>query len=133
MLCLPATAWAEPVSTSTLAVHVRARALFGDPSAAASRIDPETIAQARREGTTLGAVIDRQAGARVLDEGGPLHAERVTVRGGSAAETQVVIDGVALVSPFATGLDVGLIGVESVARATLVRGGACVSRSSAHR
>jgi len=105
-------------------VHVRARALFGDPSAAASRIDPETIAQARREGTTLGAVIDRQAGARVLDEGGPLHAERVTVRGGSAAETQVVIDGVALVSPFATGLDVGLIGVESVARATLVRGGA---------
>lgn len=105
------------------AVTVRARALL-DPTATSSRLDDAALARARAEGTTLAELVDRLPGARVLDDGGPLQARRLTVRGGTPAQAQVVVDGLPLTAPFSTGLDVGLLGTEAIARATLVRGGA---------
>jgi outer membrane receptor protein involved in Fe transport len=105
------------------AVSVRGRVLF-DPSATTSRLDDAALVRARAEGTTLAELVDRLPGARVLDDGGPLQARRLTVRGGTPAQAQVVVDGLPLAAPFSTGLDVGILGTEAIARATLVRGGA---------
>lgn len=105
------------------AVSVRGRALL-DPSATTSRLDEVALGRARAEGTTLAELVDRLPGARVLDDGGPLQARRLTVRGGTPAQAQVVVDGLPLAAPFSTGLDVGILGTEAIARATLVRGGA---------
>ncbi len=119
-------AHAQGVGTSTVApltVTARAPALR-DPTATRSRLDDAALDRARVEGASLADLVDRLPGARVLDDGGPLHAQRLTVRGGSAAQAQLVIDGLPLSTPFATGLDVGLLGPEAIARATLVRGGA---------
>jgi hypothetical protein len=104
------------------AVSVRGRALL-DPSATTSRLDEVALGRARAEGTTLAELVDRLPGARVLDDGGPLQARRLTVRGGTPAQAQVVVDGLPLAAPFSTGLDVGILGTEAIARATLVRGG----------
>lgn len=105
------------------AVSVRARALL-DPTTTTSRLDDAALARARAEGTSLADLVDRLPGARVLDDGGPLQARRLTIRGGTPAQAQVLIDGLPLAAPFSTGLDVGLLGTEAIARATLLRGGA---------
>ena len=75
------------------------------------------LGRARAEGTTLAELVDRLPGARVLDDGGPLQARRLTVRGGTPAQAQVVVDGLPLAAPFSTGLDVGILGTEAIARA----------------
>lgn len=112
-------------SSPGYSVFVRApRALAPvDPTATRTELDAARVRLAQQRGAELGAVVDAVAGARVLDLGGPLSRRLVTVRGGSAAQTGIVLDGITLRSPFAAGIDVGAVPLELLEGGAVVRGG----------
>ncbi|MCK6547772.1 TonB-dependent receptor, partial [Myxococcota bacterium] len=105
-------------------VRIVGRRVYTDPSATKSTVSRERLERARARGEDLGSVADTVAGARVLDLGGPVADRRLTVRGGAPSQALVVVDGVRQSSPFATGLDLGAVSLESVEGLELVRGGA---------
>lgn len=94
-----------------------------DPSATITRISPERLERARARGEGLGRVVDQAAGARVLDLGGPVGQQQLTLRGGAPTQALVVVDGVPLRTPFARGFDIGLVHPERLEEVELVRGG----------
>lgn len=102
----------------------RLRPLAPDPTLATSRIEAERLERARSRGEDLGTLVDRVAGARVIDLGGPVAVHALTVRGGAPSQALLVIDDVPQLSPFATGNDVGRLALESLETVELVRGGA---------
>lgn len=121
----------EPVSSSTRApyeVEVRDRPLSShpDPTQRSTRISPSTLERARVRAGDTSDVLDLVAGARILDLGGPVHERRLTVRGASATGTALIVDDVPVSSPFATGLDVGLVPFEGIEELSLVHGGSGV-------
>lgn len=107
-------------------VEVRARppSVLPDPTASRTVIDRARMERARREGAEASELVDAVAGARVFELGGPLAERRLSVRGGGFDETLVIVDGVPLSSPFATGLDVDLYGLDALESIELVKGGA---------
>jgi outer membrane receptor protein involved in Fe transport len=113
---------AELASTSSV-VTIRGRARE-DVSAAETVLERPAIERARARGDGLATLVERAPGAVVSDEGGPLRARRPRLRGGSAAQVLVLVDDVAIASPFATGADLSLLGLASVGRVVVQRGGA---------
>ena len=86
-------------------MHVVGARRFIDPTATTAELGPAVIEDGVRRGLGLGDLLESVPGASVSDEGGPLHARRLRLRGGTAAETKVLVDGVPIAQPFATGLD----------------------------
>lgn len=119
----------EPVSSSTLApyaVEVRDAQLSThvDPTQRSTRIPRAVLERARARAVDLPDVLDLVAGARVLDLGGPVREKRLTLRGAGSTAAAVVIDGVPISTPFATGIDLGLVPIEGLEELSLVHGGA---------
>lgn len=94
-----------------------------DPSTNVTVVEGQRLRSVKAKGLGLGAMLDSIAGARVLDLGGPVSDARLTVRGGAPGQASVIIDGVQLSAPFATGADVNQIPLESIERVELIRGG----------
>lgn len=122
-------AHAEPVSTSTTApysvvVKAPAPSSHPDPSQRSTRIGEVALERARARSADVPDLIDLVSGARVLDLGGPLHERRLSLRGAAATGTAFIVDDVPLSSPFATGLDLGLVPLEGVSELSVVHGGA---------
>lgn len=105
-------------------VRIVGRRAHEDPSSTKTTISRERLDRARARGEDLGRVADTVAGARVLELGGPVAERRLTVRGGAPSQALVVVDGVRQSSPFATGLDLGTLSLESIDAVEVVRGGA---------
>lgn len=115
----------DPTSFPPVVVRAaRAPSRIDDPSATVHALDARLFQRARAFGLGLSDVVERSPGVRLLDLGGPLHDRRLSIRGGSPAQSLILIDGAPLSSPFATGLDLGFVGTEGIDRAALVRGGA---------
>lgn len=115
-----------PLTTSATAavdaIRIEAEAEARSPRAVA--ISPRRLARAQRAAEALPDLVDEVAGARVQDLGGPEAVRRVGIRGGTAAQTLVVLDGVPIRLPFATGVDLELFPVAALSRIEVVRGGA---------
>lgn len=139
VIIAPALAAAGPVpgdatGTSTAAfevetvlppVEVRAkRSPSIDPSASITELRGARLQAARTRGEALADVVERVSGARIVDSGGGAQERRLAIRGGAPGQSLILLDGIALRSPFAGGLDLGLIGPEAIDRVALVRGGA---------
>lgn len=127
-LCgLAAPTRAQPVETSTTApVEVEAPAPLPetpDPTAQVTQVPAARLARARARQEGLARVVDQVAGARVLDLGGPGGQQQLTVRGGASSQALVVIDGIPLRMPFASGFDLGLLPLQALSRVELARGG----------
>ena len=75
------------------------------------------------QGRTLDEILERVAGTYTADFGGPLLNKAIQIRGGSAAQTEVIIDGVPQRTPFATGIDVSLLSLNFLEEIKVVRGG----------
>ena len=119
-------AHAAPAPDATLTssvVTIRGR-VRDDVSAAETVLERPAIERARARGDGLAALVERAPGAVVTDEGGPLRARRVRLRGGTSAQVLVVVDDTAIGSPFATGADLSLLGLASAGRVVVQRGGA---------
>lgn len=70
----------------------------------------------------IGAILDQQTGLVVSREGGPGGPATVSIRGSSANEVLVLVDGVPLNSTLTGEADLSLIPVAEVERITIVRG-----------
>ncbi|MFO0729117.1 MAG: TonB-dependent receptor [Myxococcota bacterium] len=118
----PGTATSSASPAVLPAVHVQGRRRFLDPTASSTeRTRAELDASARR-GEGLSSLLEGVPGATLTDEGGPVHARRLRLRGTSSAQTAVLLDGALLSSPFATGLDLGEFLIDDLDRVTVVRG-----------
>lgn len=138
LLCLSVAAAERSLTSSTATVADRAVAAmapvhvvglrrFIDPTATTAELGPAAIAEGLRRGQGLGDLLESVPGASVSDEGGPLHARRLRLRGATAAETKVLVDGLPIAQPFATGLDLGAFSLDDLERVAVVRGGAGAS------
>lgn len=137
LVCLSVAAAERTLTASTATVTERIAALapvhvvglrrFIDPTATTAELGPAVIAEGLRRGQGLGDLLETVPGASVSDEGGPLHARRLRLRGGTAAETKVLVDGVPIAQPFATGLDLSAFALDDLERVAVVRGGAGAS------
>lgn len=83
----------------------------------------EEIRKGDVQGQTVGDLIERVAGTHAADFGGPLLNRAIQIRGGSAAQTEIIIDGVPQRTPFATGIDVSLLSLNLLESLKVVRGG----------
>jgi vitamin B12 transporter len=101
----------------------RERPRVPDPTASTTSIDAARLQRAKDRGEDVGQLADTVAGTRVIDLGGPVGDRRLTVRGGSPAEAAVIVDGVRIDSPFATGFDLGQLALEGLESVEMVRGG----------
>lgn len=107
-------------------VHVedtRIQPETADPSATATIVEARRLESARRRGEDVGDIVDQVPGVRVLDLGGPVAPRAVTIRGGAPAQSALVVDGVVMRTPFATGLDPTLVHPEAIRHLEVVRGG----------
>lgn len=136
LVCLSVAAAERAITSSTATsaavgmlapVHVVGARRFIDPTATTAELGPAVIEEGVRRGLGLGDLLESVPGASVSDEGGPLHARRLRLRGGTAAETKVLVDGVPIAQPFATGLDLSTFLLDDLERAAVVRGGAGAS------
>lgn len=117
-------------STTSYTIEVRGRrappSLIADPSATVTRVPEARLARARALGEGVAALADELPGARAIDLG--IAGERqLAIRGGTPGQTRVVVDGLTLATPFATGLDLGLIPTNALEVVEVVRGGAGAS------
>ncbi|MEQ8273509.1 MAG: TonB-dependent receptor [Deltaproteobacteria bacterium] len=94
-----------------------------DPSATTTVVAKQRLEDARRRGEDVADLVDQVPGVRVLDLGGPVAPRLLTVRGGSPAQSTIVVDGVVLRNPFATGFDPTLVHPEAIDHLEVVRGG----------
>ena len=79
----------------------------------------EIAASGARE---LGELLRDQAGVTVTRRGGPGSPSEVSIRGASARETLVLLDGVPLNDPLTGAADLSTVPLEAVERVTLLRG-----------
>ena|GEM_PF-5861682 len=75
------------------------------------------------QGRSLADLLERVAGTRATNFGGPLLSKAIQIRGGSAAQTEVIIDGVPQRTPFAMGIDLSLLTLNHLEEIKVVRGG----------
>ncbi len=128
----------RPRDTTTTAVNGRSTTLDVSLHLAASRLDP-IVVQSRRDSASAVVVLDRtaiaQSGRRDVGEllqtipgivitqaGGPGSPSHVSIRGSSANEVLVIVDGSPVNSPITGDADLSKIGVESVDRVTVLPG-----------
>ncbi len=105
-------------------VRDRAEALSDrDPTLPISQIPERALVRAQRRGEQISELVDAAAGARILQLGGPVSDRHLTIHGGTPAQALVILDGLALSSPFATGFDLDLIPLDWVSSIELVHGG----------
>jgi outer membrane receptor protein involved in Fe transport len=106
----------DPSAIALEAIRVRAAR---DP-AGATVLDRASIeASGARE---LGEVLRDQAGVVVTRQGGPGSPTRVSIRGSSANEVLVLLDGVPLNSALTGDADLSTVPLEAVERVTVLRG-----------
>lgn len=94
-----------------------------DPSATTTVVAKKRLEAARRRGEDVGDIVDQVPGVRVLDLGGPVAPRLLTIRGGAPAQSVVVVDGVVMRNPFATGFDPTIVHPEAIDHLEVVRGG----------
>ncbi|MEE2900796.1 MAG: TonB-dependent receptor [Myxococcota bacterium] len=75
------------------------------------------------QGRSLADLLERVAGTRATNFGGPLLSKAIQIRGGSAAQTEVIIAGVPQRTPFAMGIDLSLLTLNHIEEIKVVRGG----------
>jgi len=89
-------------------------------TAGATTITHEQIEQSGRQ--DLGAVLQDQAGVLVVSTGGPGAPSHLSIRGSSANEILVLVDGVPINSPITGEADLSVIPLSEIERVTVLRG-----------
>lgn len=115
---LPLTATA-----STVRVEATPLDVVDGAGVSVSALETATLTRARDLGQPLGDILDEVAGARVQDLGGPGAVRRLSLRGAAPSQTLLVLDGVPLRMPFATGFDLDLFPASSLDRVRVARSG----------
>jgi len=126
-----------PRDTTAVAANGRSATLDIRLYPAASRLDP-IVVQARRDSATstvfdrvaieqsgrrdLGELLQNVPGVVVTQAGGPGSPSHISIRGSSANEVLVLVDGNPLNSPITGDADLSRIGIESIERVTVLPG-----------
>jgi outer membrane cobalamin receptor len=112
--------------TTTLEVALDAITLPGvavvaqGDTAGATTLTHEDIERSGRQ--DLGAVLQDQAGVLVVSTGGPGAPSHLSIRGSSANEILVLVDGVPINSPITGEADLSVIPLSEIERVTVLRG-----------
>ncbi len=122
-LCAQLCPFAKPLLAADLGEIV----VFDDPnSSSAAPTNFTTVIKPSKEAErnmTAGELIRTSPGVEVKDLGGAGQYSTVTIRGSSAEQVVVFIDGVRINSPTGGGVDFSTIPVEQIERIEVIRGG----------
>ncbi len=99
---------------------IRTGRFLDAPSASVTHIDLESV---RAEGKTIDELLGEQAGVQVRRFGGAGEPATLSIRGSSAAQVDVTLNGVSINSPLTGGVDVSELCIGNVDGASLTRGG----------
>jgi iron complex outermembrane receptor protein len=126
LVAFPAAAQAEPPESAPAPEAPPARissprppGLADAPAASVTIID---VATARLPGDSVADIVARAPGATVRELGGPGSARALSLRGSSADEVVVLLDGIRLAPPAGGGFDLSLVSPDVLERIEVVRG-----------
>ncbi len=101
-------------------VGIRTGRFLDAPSAATTHIDLDAV---RAEGKTLDALLGEQAGVQIRRFGGAGEPATISIRGSSAQQVELTLNGVRINSPLTGGVDVSELCIGLVDGASITRGG----------
>jgi iron complex outermembrane receptor protein len=115
----PTDSFGEDIEVVVRKAHRRQAAAAVAPGAAVTVVDAERFAG---EAKDAGALLATSPGVAVTEQGGPGQASFVSIRGASAQQVKVLVDGVPLNSVAGGGVDLSTIPPQWISRIEVVRG-----------